>query len=901
MHPQVTKSLCLLLTGTILSIVLIVLGEAIVPDMLIKGLHDKLTKDTQSKLDEWTDDPTWGTNTSMSFTVYNLTNAREMQTVTPAPKPHFEAIEVPFTKMVMTFDASSTSGGDRYLYHEVTKYVPTNAADLDLEIVQVNPAYLGTMYAVAPSESIAFLGLAHEILSAANQVLQGFAGVVLADPTTSAPLVAGAEQMLGVPAGTIGTDPNMVAAAQFGSGVFMNLATASATQTAPTYTTASVASHPTLAAMGVCTPPEINTWINDVTSGPFAPGGALAGLLAANGFEFSSFSMSLTEAATFLATFTSTTGVPAGVPNWAAVLGGFVQQYVAAATSGDTATLAALGAMLYSTDPTTSPTGALFGATYGTLKVNHLASGATMDMCSSTAGGNFCPVLAAAYAAYLTSYLPESFFIGCKLLGCADGSCMRSDGTYPLNSGLFTRRTLGEMLHGHDDALFSAVPASAVPAGMTLEFNGLLGKFTDSNTTLASLRAAIASGAENASRWSYEFDSGKRDVENVNKWVARLGSDTIVPGHEDYAGWGTNGIPGEPFVVSGLRQQTNNPPQVTPTSPMKVIGDNFELTPNFGAEFSFYLTTIRRPVTIACDADETTDGLPGRSVQDCAFHRVKGINALKYTVPADLLTTKLNGEPSATCRGTVSSHFAATMPASLLPATAVPPTCDYLMRHDGVINLEVSKGAPFAVTQAYLHGTDPTIRSAVSMTRKGDATATELQYVAANDELALFVDPISGATIKGYERLQLNFYIERTLLDSARYANVFSADTDHGDSFVWPFLYIKQSPTITDDDAVSYKAAIYDTFSMGVVIAGTGIGLLLLTVLLVAARAAILARTSPAVHPGSSNKTAPATSATKDIEKGGYMNTGIEAGGAPPHRAHVHAPPTSGSTMAAAA
>ena len=64
MHPQVTKSLCLLLTGTILSIVLIVLGEAIVPDMLIKGLHDKLTKDTQSKLDEWTDDPTWGARTA---------------------------------------------------------------------------------------------------------------------------------------------------------------------------------------------------------------------------------------------------------------------------------------------------------------------------------------------------------------------------------------------------------------------------------------------------------------------------------------------------------------------------------------------------------------------------------------------------------------------------------------------------------------------------------------------------------------------------------------------------------------------------------------------------------------------------------------------------------------------
>lgn len=835
-------------------------------------------------------------NVSITFTVYNLTNARELQTVTPAPKPHFEAIEIPMTEMTMAFDGYPTAGGDRYLYHEWTKYVPTNAADLDLEIVQVNPAYLGTLAAVAPSESMTFLGLAHNILGAVNQVLVGFAGSVLADPTTSAPLVAGAETMLGVPLGTIGTSPDMVAAAQFGSGVFMNLITAQLTSTAPTYTTASVASNPTLAAMGVCTPVEINTWVNDLTSGPFAPGGTLANLLAANGFEFASFSMSLTEATAFLTTFTASTGLPAGLPNWAALLGSLAQQYAAAALTGDTATMGALATQFHSTDPTTSPTGALFGATYGTLSVTHLATGATMDMCSSSAGGNFCPVLAAAYAAYLTQYLPESFFVGCSLLGCADGSCMRTDGTYSRNSGLFTRRTVGEMLHGYHDPLFDAVPASAVPAGMSLEYNGLLGAFSDANASLAALRAAFASGAENATRWSYELDSGKRDVENVNKWVARLGTERTYPGHRDYAGWGTDGTPGEEFHVSGLRNMRSRPPQVSPTSPMKVVADNFELRPNFGADFSFFLTTIRREVTIACDADERTDGIPGRSVADCAFHRVKGINTLKFTVTPDLLTTKLHGEPSATCRGTVSKHFATMTPASLLPATAVPPTCDYLMRHDGVINLEVARGAPVAITQAYLHGVDPTIRAAVSITRKGDTTSAELQYAAVHDELALFVDPISGATLRGYERLQSNFYIEKTLLNSARYANVFSADTDNGDSFVWPFMYIKRTPGLTDQQAVDYKAAIYDTYSMGVVIAGTGIGLLLLTVLLVAVRAAILARTSPSVHPGASNKTAPATSQTKDIEKGG-----IEAGVAPPHRAHVQPPPTSGSTMAAAA
>lgn len=56
------KSLCLLTTGTILSIILIVLGEAIVPDMLIKGLHDKLKSDSQSKINEWIE-PNWGART----------------------------------------------------------------------------------------------------------------------------------------------------------------------------------------------------------------------------------------------------------------------------------------------------------------------------------------------------------------------------------------------------------------------------------------------------------------------------------------------------------------------------------------------------------------------------------------------------------------------------------------------------------------------------------------------------------------------------------------------------------------------------------------------------------------------------------------------------------------------
>ena len=88
-------------------------------------------------------------------------------------------------------------------------------------------------------------------------------------------------------------------------------------------------------------------------------------------------------------------------------------------------------------------TGPLFQATYGTLEATHLASGATVDVCTSAGGGALCPVLALAYASYLLSYLPETYFVGCNLIGT-----MQLDGTGSRNSGLFIRRTLREMLFG---------------------------------------------------------------------------------------------------------------------------------------------------------------------------------------------------------------------------------------------------------------------------------------------------------------------------------------------------------------------------------------------------------------------------------------------------------------------
>ena len=45
----------------------------------------------------------------------------------------------------------------------------------------------------------------------------------------------------------------------------------------------SVSTSPAIQAAGVCTPLELNTYLNDVTSGPFTSGGQLANMLAAGG------------------------------------------------------------------------------------------------------------------------------------------------------------------------------------------------------------------------------------------------------------------------------------------------------------------------------------------------------------------------------------------------------------------------------------------------------------------------------------------------------------------------------------------------------------------------------------------------------------------------------------------
>merc|ERR1740121_1005053 len=207
------------------------------------------------------------------------------------------------------------------------------------------------------------------------------------------------------------------------------------------------------------------------------------------------------------------------------------------------------------------------------------------------------------------------------------------------------------------------------------------------------------------------------------------------------------------------------------------------------------------PVTLGCGVNGST------SAKDCNFEKVKGIQTKKFTVPAEMLKTKKAGTVTDTCRGIVSKKYAATYPST----TSEASTCDFLQRHDGVINMAVARnGAPLAVTQGYLGHTDSTVRDAVSITKKDDTA--EIYYDKSKDELALFVEPITGAVINGYERLQTNWNIEKSMIDTMRYANIFSAESDNGDVFVWPFMYIRKEPGIDDQGAKDFISIIYGAY-----------------------------------------------------------------------------------------
>ena len=329
--------------------------------------------------------------------------------------------------------------------------------------------------------------------------------------------------------------------------------------------------------------------------------------------------------------------------------------------------------------------------------------------------------------------------------------------------------------------------------------------------------------------FAYERKSGADNIEDTDVWIARKGVAHSVVGDSRYTGWGISGRPGEPFNLTGLRSIRQAVPQTKVNSALTMVG-NYEAKPNFGPVLDVYVTEVSRTISMTCGAA----GSVPDSVDDCAFHDVKGIKTLKYMIESRLYNTTLDGVPSSSCRGTASAKHASS------PATSSSgPSCDWLMRQDGVLNLEVARGAPAAASLGYFGHAQSGIREAVSITEVG--SSDQIYFDEAKDGVSVFYEPITGAAIKGREYFQSNFYVEATLLDSIRYDNLFSADTDNEDSFVWPCaqlliepiaparanraphcffcvcadVFVRRNLEISDDGADSLKKGFQSAFTAG--------------------------------------------------------------------------------------
>ena len=72
-----------------------------------------------------------------------------------------------------------------------------NEADAALEIVSVNPVWLGLVFTLAPSETAAFAGLSDVVLGIVQDVMTQFGDAILAANATAPMQVALAEEWAG--------------------------------------------------------------------------------------------------------------------------------------------------------------------------------------------------------------------------------------------------------------------------------------------------------------------------------------------------------------------------------------------------------------------------------------------------------------------------------------------------------------------------------------------------------------------------------------------------------------------------------------------------------------------------------------------------------------------------------
>ena len=415
---------------------------------------------------------------------WNTTNLKAV--LDDGAKPQLEKVNVALTRVEEGSDLKWLDGGDAYEFTRRSAYVARDAAEearLDTEVVGLNPAYLATI-AKYGSEGAMLQNLSHVAVTKVADVLDAFISE---------------RRLAAVPVYLKGVAADLMATG--------------------------------LALDGDAVWPS-----TDEVSRQWAGGAVLGGPLSGLSAKYTSFEANVSEATALMLWDTShqyslLTEEGSGV--WIAALSGDddAESAIAAVVPEFHSVVSWLSALVDEenvhylayvapalTDMSEEVTSwrDLRGQQFATgavtrklqlgdvvapeLPVNISLTPAEANAFLDTFGevetsldalATLAPATADIYKTYLYDYLPRDFLLGGFVIGAR-----RADGTGTMNGGLFTRRSLRELLYGYDDALLDLLPA-----GLVAPYLGLLGSSNISDVSRVGLR------------------TGKRHLSDVGKYT----------------------------------------------------------------------------------------------------------------------------------------------------------------------------------------------------------------------------------------------------------------------------------------------------------------------------------------------------------------------------------------------
>mmetsp|Transcript_25901 Transcript_25901/g.36439 ORF Transcript_25901/g.36439 Transcript_25901/m.36439 type:complete len:781 (+) Transcript_25901:140-2482(+) len=136
---------------------------------------------------------------------------------------------------------------------------------------------------------------------------------------------------------------------------------------------------------------------------------------------------------------------------------------------------------------------------------------------------------------------------------------------------------------------------------------------------------------------------------------------------------------------------------------------------------------------------------------------------------------------------------------------------DYFQTVDGFANVtSVNNGNPIFLSMPNMYGVDPDYRNLVE----------GMHPKKTNDEIQLDIEPLTGKTMEGHRRFQLNLYVKDSLLDLW--------NTQAASDIYFPLISVDETSVLTAEQADQFKTKVYTpylaftiSFVVGLSVGGT--------------------------------------------------------------------------------